>query len=167
MTKFFFKFKKPYFLGHFLNFRGKVIPKSGSVMHNLEWVSTTMTKFRKKLMIQFQEKSQTDNRTEGWREPISQDHSGYHQGSNKYNWSRMAFKSQRYRAKCQSNQKLLHRSEHVKISSISEFILTIQQILRSQDLNGHVHFDHTHPKTFEISFSFLEFAPTFKSQFIP
>ena len=75
----------------------------------------------------------------------------------------MAFKSQRYRGKCYYNQKLLHRSEHAKISSIIKFILTIQQTLRSQNPNGHAHFDHTHPKTFEISFSFLEFAPTFKS----
>ena len=54
-------------------------------------------KIQGNLMIQFQENTQTDGRMEGRTDPISQDLSGYHRGSNKYNCSRLAFKSQRYR----------------------------------------------------------------------
>ena len=39
--------------------------KSGSVMHNLIWISSTMPKFRQKLMMQFQEKTWTEEQTEG------------------------------------------------------------------------------------------------------
>ena len=67
-------------------------------------------------MIQFQENNQTYSKTEGWTDPILQEHSGYHQGYNKYNCSRIAFKSQRYRVRCRSNQKLLHQSQHAKKS---------------------------------------------------
>ena len=48
-------------------------------------------------MIQFQENTQADGRREGWTDPISQDPSAYRRGSNKYNCSRLAFKSQGYR----------------------------------------------------------------------
>ena len=64
----------------------------------------------KNLMIQFQENTQTDGR----RDPISQDPSGYHQGSNNYNCSRLAFKSQRYRVQFWSNKKLFHHNQHAK-----------------------------------------------------
>ena len=35
-------------------------------------------------------------------------------------------------------------------------------MLGSQELNGHAHFGHTHPKIFQLTFSFPEFAPTCK-----
>ena len=46
-----------------------------------------------------------------------------------------------------------------KISSIHKLILKIKQILGSHELNDLAHFDQTHPKIIEITFSFLEFAP--------
>ena len=69
MTKFFNKFKKPCFwpiFGPFPYFdsKKKFSGKSSSVTHNFIWVSSTMPKFRKKLMMQFQENAQTDGRTE-------------------------------------------------------------------------------------------------------
>ena len=72
MTKFLFKFKKPYFwpfLAYFPNFGGKkVFPQNRVAMHNFLRVSGTMPKFRE---IQFQENTQTDVRGQGWTEPIS------------------------------------------------------------------------------------------------
>ena len=46
-----------------------------------------------------------------------------------------------------------------KISWIHKLILEIQQILGSHELNKHTHFDHIHPKIFEIAFSYPEFSP--------
>ena len=39
-------------------------------------------------------------------------------GVQQVHWSRLAFKIQIYRLRCQSNQTLLHHSQHKKISSI-------------------------------------------------
>ena len=83
-------------------------------MHNLMKVSSTMSQFRENLMIQFQENTWADDRMEGWTDPISWDPTGYRRGSNKYNCSRMAFKSQKYRVRCRSNQKLLHHHQYAK-----------------------------------------------------
>ena len=46
-------------------------------------------------MIEFQEKTHTDVRKEGWTDPISLDPSNYDLGSNKYICIGLAFKSQR------------------------------------------------------------------------
>ena len=76
MTKFFNKFKNhvfgPFFV-HFLNLGGRknFSAKSSSVTHNFIWVSSTMPKFIKKLIIQFQENALTDERMEGWTDLIS------------------------------------------------------------------------------------------------
>ena len=65
--------KKPVFgpfLVHFPNFRSKKLfsGKSGSVTHNFIWISNTVPKSRKKLIIQFQENTRTDGRTEGQKD---------------------------------------------------------------------------------------------------
>ena len=65
-------------------------------------------------MIQLQEDTQTGGMTEGWTDTILWNHSGYCQESNKYNGSRLVFKSQRYRVQRWSNQKLLHHLQHAK-----------------------------------------------------
>ena len=67
MTKFFNKFKKTLFLAHFWStfpILGKNFfsGKSSSIRHNIIWISDTMPKFRKKLMVQFQVNAQTDGR---------------------------------------------------------------------------------------------------------
>ena len=90
----------------------------------------------KNLMIQFQENTQTDGR----RDPISQDPSGYRQGSNNYNCSRLAFKSQRYRVQFGLTKNYFVTISTQKISSIHKLIFKIQQILGSHDLNGHAYF---------------------------
>ena len=96
MTKFFFKFKKTFFWPISPIFGAKkVFPKNQAVMHNFMRVSSSMAKFQRNLMMEFQENTLTDVRREGWTDPISQDPSSYHWGSNKYNCSRLAFKSQR------------------------------------------------------------------------
>ena len=68
MTKVFNTFKKPCLwpiFGPFTQFWGKknFSGKSGSVTHNFIWISSTMGKFRKKLMIQTP--GQKDGRMEG------------------------------------------------------------------------------------------------------
>ena len=65
-------------------------------------------------MILLQENIQTDGRTDRQTDSISQDPTSYRQGSNKYNYSRLAFKSQRCGVQCESNQKLLHHIQHAK-----------------------------------------------------
>ena len=65
-----------------------------------------MVNFQRNIMIQFQENTQTDARMERWTDPISYDPSSYCWGPKKYNCSRLAFKSQRYRVWCWSNQNL-------------------------------------------------------------
>ena len=64
MTNIFFKFKNPIF-GLFPQFLEQNIffPENLAVMHNFIYVSRTMPKLRKKLMIQFQENAWTDGRT--------------------------------------------------------------------------------------------------------
>ena len=69
MTKVFNKLKKPCF-GPFWSIfpilgAKKHSRKSGSVMHNFIWISSTMPKFRKKLMMQFQENTWTEEQPEG------------------------------------------------------------------------------------------------------
>ena len=48
-------------------------------------------------MTQFLENTQKDDKKEGEIDPISESLCSYNRGSNKYNYSRVAFKSQRYR----------------------------------------------------------------------
>ena len=133
MTKFYFKFKKPYFwpvcpiIGGKKSFPKKIWlcqaqPDKGFQHH---------AKIQRNRMIQFQEDILTDGRMEGRTDPISQDPSSYHQDYNKYNCSRLAFESQRYRERCWCNQKLLHHCQILKTSSIHKLILKIQQILGS------------------------------------
>ena len=114
-------------------------------------------------MTQFQKNTWTNGRTERRRDPISQDSSSYHQGSSKYNCSRLAFKSQRYRVQCRSNQKLLHQStvSMQKISSIHERILKIQLILGPHQI-ATPNFDYDHLKLIEITFNF-QFISQFQS----
>ena len=65
--------------------------KPTSVTHNFIWVSSTMPKFRKELMTEFQGNTQEDKRTditvdrktEEQTDPISQDPLGYHSGAQK------------------------------------------------------------------------------------
>ena len=110
MTKFFFKLKKPYFWLLFSQFFGKVFTKKISLYHTyLHKDYKHHAKILQNLMIQFQENTRTDGRMEGWTDPTLQDPSSYYRGSNRYKCSTLAFKSQRYRVACQSNQKLLHR----------------------------------------------------------
>ena len=79
-------------------------------MHNFYKVYQRHAKIQRSLRIQFQENNPTDSRMKGWTDLISQDPLGYCQGSNKCNWSRLTFKSQRHRViRCHSNQKLLIR----------------------------------------------------------
>ena len=72
MTKFFFKFKKPYFwqfLVHFPNFLGKksFYTKSGCYAQLLTgfWHHA---KIQRNITIQFQENAQTDVRGQRWRQ---------------------------------------------------------------------------------------------------
>ena len=75
MTKFFNKLKNPVF-GPFPNFWGK------KNVLELHMGFQQHAKIQKKLMIQFQEKARTYERTEGRTDPMLQDPSGYHQESN-------------------------------------------------------------------------------------
>ena len=75
MTKFFFKFKKPYFwpfLAHFSNFWGKKsFSTKLSCYTQLPKGFWHQAKIQRNLMIQFQENIQTDVRRQGWTDPIS------------------------------------------------------------------------------------------------
>ena len=82
-----------------------------------------------------------DVRSEGWTELISKDPSSYQQGSNKY--SRLAFKSQRYRVQCWSNQNCCMTI--IMQKNLPNYKL-IQQILESDELNGHAHLRPLPPK---------------------
>ena len=70
MTKLFSKSKKPCFLpifGLFSQILSHIFPPgTPAVTHSFIWVSSTMTQFKKKLMIQLQENALTEGRTEGW-----------------------------------------------------------------------------------------------------
>ena len=81
-------------------------------------------------------------------------------GVQKYNCSRLAFKSQIDKIWCQSNQKLLYHSQHEKISPIQKLILKIQQILGYHELNRHTHFWTSPPKNHWIN---LQFIPSIHS----
>ena len=126
------------FLAHFPNFWSK---NWGNFFQKLQVCHAQVhkglyhhAKIQGNLMIQFQENTQTDSRMEGRTDPMSQDPYGYCCGLNRYNFSRLAFKSQRYRVRCWSNKKILYHSMQ-KISSIHTLILKIQQILLSCELN--------------------------------
>ena len=142
MTKFFVKFKKPYFWPICPIFLAKTFfPKNLAVTHNFARVSSTMPEIQRNLFIYFQKNIRTGNRTEERTYPILQDPPGYRQGSNTYSCNRLAFKSQRYRVQCPSNQNLQHHSQHVKkINSFYKLILTIQQILEFHKLNSLAYF---------------------------
>ena len=47
-----------------------------------------------------------------------------------------------------------------KISPFHQFILEIQQILESQDLKDHTHFDHQHLKIIKVTFGFPKYLST-------
>ena len=101
MTKFFFKFTKPYFwlfLGHISQcFGQKSFSKKLGCHAQFHMGFWHHAKIQRNLMIQFQESTQTDIRREGMMtDPISQDLCSYRQGTNKYNCSRLTFKSQWY-----------------------------------------------------------------------
>ena len=101
-------------LTHFSNFGGKkrFSAKSGchAQLHKGFWYHAKIQRY---LMIEFEENNQENNNLKkGWTDPISQDLSSYCQGSHKYNCSRLAFKSQRYRVQWWHNQKLLHHYQH-------------------------------------------------------
>ena len=72
MTKLFLQFKKPYFLPRFFNFGGKkTFSKNIWLCHaQLDKGFYHYAKIQKNLMIQFQEKIQTDGRTSGWTDTI-------------------------------------------------------------------------------------------------
>ena len=89
MTRFFFKFL---FLAYFLNFWSKSFFQKLWLCHTRLQGFQHHAKIQRNIIIQFQENNQTDGRMEGQTDPISQDPSSYHQGSNKYNCSRLAFK---------------------------------------------------------------------------
>ena len=76
--------------------------------------TTCHAKIQRNLIIQFQENNQIDCRRKGGADPISQDPSGQCQGSNKYNFSRLTFKSQTYRVRYLFYNKPLHHRQHAK-----------------------------------------------------
>ena len=67
MTKFIFKLKKPLFLAHSPNLCGKKkkFPKKSGSATQLDKAFYYHAKIQRNLMIQFQEKTQTDSMTEG------------------------------------------------------------------------------------------------------
>ena len=87
MTKFFFKFKKPYFwsfLAHFPNFWGKkCFSMKSSFYAQLYKGFWHHAKIQRNLMIQFQENTQTDVWRLRWTDPISKNPSSYRHGFNK------------------------------------------------------------------------------------
>ena len=84
-------------------------------------------------------------------------------GYNKYDCSRLAFKSQKYRVRCWSYLKLLHLKLHAENHSIHKLILKMKLILGSHELNGYTYiFYSVHPKIIEITFSFPDFKPVSK-----
>ena len=80
MTKFFFKFKKPYFWRFFGK---KSFSTKSSCYAQLLKGFWHHAKIQRNLMIQIQENTQTDVRRQGWTDPISWDPSSYRQGSSK------------------------------------------------------------------------------------
>ena len=85
------------FLAHFPNFWSKkrFFQKFQLCHAQLHKSVYYHAKIQGNQIIQFQENSQTDCRTEGRTDPISYDPSGYRRGSNINHCSRLAFKSQR------------------------------------------------------------------------
>ena len=84
-------------------------------------------------------------------------------GTTNTTYSRLAFKSQKYRVRCWSNLKLLHHKLLAENHSIHKLILKMKQILGSHELNGHTYSLYSvHPKIIEITFSFPDFAPVSK-----
>ena len=119
-------------------------------MHNFIRDSGTMPKF--------QENTQIDVRREGWTDPILQSPSSYHQGYNKYNCSRLIFKSQRYRQYDAALTKHYCITVSMqKISSIHKYIQWVSCTKWPCQF-----FDHAHPKIIEITFSFPALPPACK-----
>ena len=56
----------------------------------------------------------------------------------------------------------MHHYSMQKISSIHKFILKIQQVVGSHELNDYVHFGPHHPKVIQATFNFDEFVPACK-----
>ena len=136
MTNFFFflKLQKTLFLAHFPNFWGKISfsTKSGchAQLHKCFWHHA---KIQRNLMTHFQENTQRDARTD----PISQNPSSYCQGSNKYNCSKLAFKSNDIKYDVGLTNYYCITVKMRKTSSIHKLI---QQILKSHELSGQTHF---------------------------
>ena len=125
-----------------------------------------MTKFylnsKNPIFDSIPKKPRTDRRTEGWTDPLLLDPSSYCQGSTSktaVDWH-LKVKDTEYDVDLTKNYCITVNMQ--KISSFNKLILKIQQILESHELNGHAFFDHAHAKIIEITFSFLEFAPTCK-----
>ena len=82
-----------------------------------------------------------DGRKSGWINPILENPSSYRRGSKKCNCSARTFKSERYRVGRRSKKEIFaSQSACKKISSIHKFVLQIQNILRSHELNGQANF---------------------------
>ena len=81
-----------HFLTHFPNFGVQKKFSQKIWLAQLHKVFQYYAEIQRNLMIQFQQNNPTDSRMEEGTDPISQDPSGYCQGSNKYSCSRSAFK---------------------------------------------------------------------------
>ena len=66
----------------------------------------------------------------------------------------------------QSNQKLLHHYQHAK-NQLFINIWDTAYIRVPWNKRSRPFFDHTHPKTIEVTFSVVEFLSAYKNQYIP
>ena len=127
MTKLFFKFRKPYFwpISPILGAKKIFSKYSRSVTYNFIKVSRIMLKFRE------------IKQTAGWEDGQTLFHrillaaTGALTSTTTVDWH---LKVKRYRVQCWSNKKLLHHTQHAKISSIHLLILKVQQTLGSCEL---------------------------------
>ena len=110
-------------------------------------------------MIQFQENTRTDGRTEGWTDPTLQDPSSYYRGStNVVDWH-LKVKDIEYNVSLTKNCCVTHHSlQAKKLSSIHKLIFKIQQILGFNEMVVPI-FDQAHPKIIEINFSCPKYTP--------
>ena len=110
-------------------------------------------------MIQFQENTRTDGRTEGWTDPTLQDPSSYYRGStNVVDWH-LKVKDIEYNVSLTKNCCITHHSlQAKKLSSIHELIFKIEQILGFNEMVVPT-FDQAHPKIIEINFSCPNYTP--------
>ena len=113
MTRFFFKFKTLYFWPTSTNFGGKkCFPKKPGIHNLIQFLVPCRNSEKPNDPIpRKQHNTQQDGKM---TDPLSWNPSGYCWGSNKYNCSRLAFESQRYRVCCWFGQKLLSHNEHAK-----------------------------------------------------